>query len=37
VEFDIMSTENTEETSDSSELVDKVQIPGDGGELQLFK
>ena len=32
-----MSTENTEETIDSSELVDKVQIPGDGGELQLFK
>ena len=32
-----MSTENTDDTIDSSELVDKVQIPGDGGELQLFK
>lgn len=32
-----MSSENTDDTIDSSELVDKAQIPGDGGELQLFK
>ncbi|MCK4509547.1 MAG: hypothetical protein KAU27_13435 [Desulfuromonadales bacterium] len=32
-----MSAENTDEIIDSSELVDTAQIPGDGGELQLFK
>ena len=31
------SKESTDETTDSSELVDKAKIPGDGGELQLFK
>ena len=32
-----MSSDGTEETIDSSELVDTAKIPGDGGELQLFK
>ena len=32
-----MSSENTNLTTDTSELVDTAQIPGDGGELQLFK
>jgi len=33
----MMSSDNTDEAKDSSELVDTAQIPGGGGELQLFK
>jgi len=32
-----MSTESPDQPIDTSELVDKAQIPGDGGELHLFK
>lgn len=32
-----MSSESTDQAIDTSELVDKAQIPGDGGELHLFK
>lgn len=32
-----MSPVRSEEMTDTSELVDTAQIPGDGGELQLFK